>query len=98
MGVFGVQLVCTMVMTSVLSKVVPHWSPANWLLCNTGLHYYLHPTDNQLREKKTKFNSKNNNVNINSDGSFTISPKNIDVTLQQAPVTQIDVSINVVLS
>ena len=97
MGVFGVQLVCTMVMTSVLSKVVPHWSPAQWLLCNTGLYHYLHPTDDQLRDKKKQPNSKNNKNEYNADGSFNILPKNIDVTLEQTPVTYTDVSIVTVI-
>ncbi|KAK4299596.1 hypothetical protein Pmani_028137 [Petrolisthes manimaculis] len=49
MAVFGVQLVVTMVMASVLSRITPHYSLARWLLCGTGLMYYLHPTDEELR-------------------------------------------------
>lgn len=33
-GVIGIQLVVTMVMASVLQKIIPHYSLARWLLCN----------------------------------------------------------------
>uniref|UniRef100_A0A6A7FRC3 Transmembrane protein 161B-like n=1 Tax=Hirondellea gigas TaxID=1518452 RepID=A0A6A7FRC3_9CRUS len=93
MGVFGVQLVCTMVMSSVLSKVMPHCSPAQWLLCGTGLSYYLHPSDDQLRDKKkdTSKSKNNKSVDNNNDGSFIVLPKNINVNLQKAPITQEEV-------
>ncbi|KAF2367778.1 Transmembrane protein 161A/B [Trinorchestia longiramus] len=93
MGVFGMQLVCTMVMCTVLSKVIPHWSPAQWLLCNTGLSYYLHPTDDQLRDKKKTSSSKNNTKSSENteNGCFTVLPKNLDVNLQKTSVTKLDV-------
>ncbi|GAB5567017.1 transmembrane protein 161B isoform X3 [Prionailurus iriomotensis] len=34
MGVIGIQLVVTMVMASVMQKIIPHYSLARWLLCN----------------------------------------------------------------
>ncbi|KAG0710169.1 Transmembrane protein 161A [Chionoecetes opilio] len=48
-AVFGAQLVVTMVMASVLSRLTPHYSLGRWLLCGTGLVFYLHPTDEELR-------------------------------------------------
>lgn len=33
-GVIGVQLVVTMVMASVIQKIIPHYSFARWLLCS----------------------------------------------------------------
>lgn len=33
---FGVQLVVTMVMVSVFSRVISYYSLARWLLCSTG--------------------------------------------------------------
>ncbi|XP_061584995.1 transmembrane protein 161B isoform X3 [Cololabis saira] len=41
MGVIGVQLVVTMVMASVIQKIVPHYSFARWLLCS-GRKYNGH--------------------------------------------------------
>jgi len=86
MAVFSVQLALTLVMTSVMSKVLPHLSPARWLLCGTGLRYYLHPTNQQLRDKR-KAKGK---TTLNADGSFDINMKNVDVTLEQAPITEAD--------
>ncbi|KAL6031886.1 hypothetical protein STEG23_028720, partial [Scotinomys teguina] len=34
LGVIGIQLVVTMVMASVMQKIIPHYSLARWLLCN----------------------------------------------------------------
>lgn len=93
MGVFGVQLVCTMVMSSVLSKVVPHWSPARWLLCRTGLFYYLHPTNDQLRGDSAKKKSSSSKKSPDNDEeTFNVLPKNIDVNLTKAVITETDVS------
>ncbi|XP_010635465.1 transmembrane protein 161B isoform X4 [Fukomys damarensis] len=41
MGVIGIQLVVTMVMASVMQKIIPHYSLARWLLCN-GRKYNGH--------------------------------------------------------
>ena len=93
MGVFGVQIVVTMVMTSVLSKVIPHMSLGNWLLCNTGLSYFLHPTDEQLKDKK-KSSQKNNKTTSDSqeNGTFPVMLKNIDINLEKKSITQVEVS------
>lgn len=98
MAVFGVQLVVTMVMASVLSRITPHYSLARFLLCRTGLMYYLHPTDEELRTlagipkdkgKKGKGggkgNSKPNSSSGNSedDGTFTV-PRSLDLNLEKS--------------
>lgn len=49
MGVIGIQLVVTMVMASVMQKIIPHYSLARWLLCNGSLRWYQHPTEEELR-------------------------------------------------
>uniref|UniRef100_A0AAQ4PG33 Transmembrane protein 161B n=1 Tax=Gasterosteus aculeatus aculeatus TaxID=481459 RepID=A0AAQ4PG33_GASAC len=49
MGVIGVQLVVTMVMASVIQKIIPHYSFARWLLCSGSLQWYQHPTEDELR-------------------------------------------------
>uniref|UniRef100_A0A4W5RSZ0 Transmembrane protein 161B n=1 Tax=Hucho hucho TaxID=62062 RepID=A0A4W5RSZ0_9TELE len=58
-GVIGVQLVVTMVMASVIQKIIPHYSFARWLLCSGSLRWYQHPTEDELRslagkQQKTK--------------------------------------------
>ncbi|KAG7176491.1 Transmembrane protein 161B-like [Homarus americanus] len=93
MAVFGVQLVVTMVTASVLSRITPHYSLARWLLCGTGLIYYLHPTDEELRSlagvpkdkgKKGKGGGKGNSKGggtAEDDGTFTV-PRTLDLTLE----------------
>lgn len=48
MGVFGVQLVLTMIVASFLHKLAPYYSFGRWLL-TAGLHRYLSPSDKLLR-------------------------------------------------
>ncbi|XP_045623858.1 transmembrane protein 161B [Procambarus clarkii] len=93
MAVFGLQLVVTMVMASVLSRITPHYSLARWLLCSTGLVYYLHPTDEELRSlagvpkdkgKKGKGGGKGSNKSgtaAEDDGTFTV-PRSLDLSLE----------------
>ncbi|CAL4116041.1 unnamed protein product [Meganyctiphanes norvegica] len=93
MAVFGVQLGVTMVMASVLSKIIPHYSLARWFLCSTGLICYLHPTDEELRNiagipkdkgKKGKGGKDNNKgVTEQDDGVFTV-PRSIDISLEKS--------------
>ncbi|XP_063820041.1 transmembrane protein 161B isoform X2 [Pseudophryne corroboree] len=51
MGVIGVQLVVTMVMASILQKILPHYSLARWLLCN-GRKYNGHIENKPLTVPK----------------------------------------------
>ena len=52
MAVFGVQIVITMMMATVLSRVGPHLSLARWLLTSSyaGLVRYIHPSDEELKQ------------------------------------------------
>lgn len=100
MAVFGVQLVVTMVMASVLSKIIPHYSLARWFLCSTGLIFYLHPTDEELRSiagipkdkgKKGKGGKGNSKTNSGQDnGTFTV-PRSTDIVLEKSIIVPTEV-------
>ncbi|PKU33997.1 hypothetical protein llap_15699 [Limosa lapponica baueri] len=80
LGVIGVQLVVTMVMASVIQKIIPHYSLARWLLCSGSLRWYQHPTE---EEKDRKYNGHIENKPL------TI-PKDIDLHLETKSVTERD--------
>uniref|UniRef100_A0A3P8YJF4 Transmembrane protein 161B n=1 Tax=Esox lucius TaxID=8010 RepID=A0A3P8YJF4_ESOLU len=94
MGVIGVQLVVTMVMASVIQKIIPHYSFARWLLCSGSLRWYQHPTEEELRSlagKQQKAKSKKdrrNNGHIENK-PLTI-PKDIDLQLETKCITEVD--------
>ncbi|XP_014027841.2 LOW QUALITY PROTEIN: transmembrane protein 161B-like [Salmo salar] len=94
MGVIGVQLVVTMVMASVIQKIIPHYSFARWLLCSGGLRWYQHPTEDELRNlagKQQKNKSKKdrrNNGHI--DYKPLTIPKDIDLQLETKCITEVD--------
>ena len=46
----GVQIVITMVVASIMSKVGPYLSFARWMLSSSGLVRYVHPSDDELKE------------------------------------------------
>ena len=46
----GVQIVITMVVASIMSKVGPYLSFARWMLTSSGLVRYIHPSDEELKE------------------------------------------------
>lgn len=48
-ALLGAQLVITLAMVSVIQKLSPHFSLAQWLLCSTGLMRYIHPSDYELK-------------------------------------------------
>nr|CAG4634721.1 EOG090X04CK [Alona affinis] len=50
MAILGVQLVVTLLTISIMQKVTSRFSFGKWLLCRTGLVYYLHPSDAELRK------------------------------------------------
>ncbi|GIY69627.1 transmembrane protein 161B [Caerostris extrusa] len=89
MAIFGVQLVVTMVMASVLQKISAHFSVARWLL-SYRLTRYLHPSDEELlsiaglqrNSGKTKGKKKKED---NGDCEFMV-PKNLDLQLDVAAV------------
>jgi hypothetical protein len=48
--VLGIQIVITMVVASIMSKVGPYLSFARWMLTSSGLVRYVHPSDEELKE------------------------------------------------
>ncbi|XP_023856824.1 transmembrane protein 161B-like isoform X2 [Salvelinus sp. IW2-2015] len=94
MGVIGVQLVVTMVMASVIQKIIPHYSFARWLLCSGGLRWYQHPTEDELRslagkQQKTK-SKKDRRNNGHIDYKPLTIPKDIDLQLETKCITEVD--------
>ncbi|XP_069483696.1 transmembrane protein 161B isoform X3 [Ambystoma mexicanum] len=95
MGVIGVQLVVTMVMASVIQKIIPHYSLARWLLCNGSLRWYQHPTEEELRVlagKQPKMKSrKEKKYNGHIENKPLTVPKDLDLHLETKSVTEVDV-------
>ncbi|XP_071260143.1 transmembrane protein 161B-like isoform X2 [Salvelinus alpinus] len=94
MGVIGLQLVVTMVMASVIQKIIPHYSFARWLLCSGGLRWYQHPTEDELRslagkQQKTK-SKKDRRNNGHIDYKPLTIPKDIDLQLETKCITEVD--------
>ncbi|CAG0891341.1 unnamed protein product [Darwinula stevensoni] len=91
MALFGFQLVTTMIMASILQKIMPQYSFAKWLLCNTGLIRYLHPTDEELLSlvRVPKAKGKGHQKNGTSD-TFMV-PRSIDIQLDAVKVQPYDV-------
>ncbi|KAM5193444.1 transmembrane protein 161B isoform 1-T3 [Mantella aurantiaca] len=95
MGVIGVQLVVTMVMASVLQKIIPHYSLARWLLCNGSLYWYQHPTEDELRtlagKQQLKGKSKKDRkYNGHIENKPLTIPKDIDLHLETRIVAEVD--------
>ncbi|KAB0406074.1 hypothetical protein E2I00_009597, partial [Balaenoptera physalus] len=93
-GVIGIQLVVTMVMASVMQKIIPHYSLARWLLCNGSLRWYQHPTEEELRilaGKQQKGKSrKDRKYNGHIESKPLTIPKDIDLHLETKSVTEVD--------
>ncbi|XP_008101220.2 transmembrane protein 161B isoform X2 [Anolis carolinensis] len=94
MGVIGVQLVVTMVMASIIQKIIPHYSLARWLLCSGSLRWYLHPTEEELRilagkQQKGK-SKKDRKYNGHIENKPLTIPKDIDLRLETKTITEID--------
>ncbi|XP_011497801.1 PREDICTED: transmembrane protein 161B [Ceratosolen solmsi marchali] len=94
MALLGAQLVITLIMVSVIQKLGSHISIAKWLLCSTGLTRYLYPTDQKLKTlvgiPKEKHRKGKHIENGKTLETFQI-PRNLDITLETAPVTSLDV-------
>ncbi|XP_015439394.1 PREDICTED: transmembrane protein 161B [Dufourea novaeangliae] len=94
MALLGAQLVITLIMVSVIQKLTPHFSLARWILCSTGLTRYLYPTDQQLRtlagvpKDKPKKGKHTENGKV---GDVFQVPRNLDITLESAKITTLDV-------
>ncbi|XP_032754974.1 transmembrane protein 161B isoform X2 [Rattus rattus] len=94
MGVIGIQLVVTMVMASVMQKIIPHYSLARWLLCNGSLRWYQHPSEEELRilagkQQKGK-SKKDRKYNGHIENKPLTIPKDIDLHLETKSVTEVD--------
>ncbi|RWS11469.1 transmembrane protein 161B-like protein, partial [Dinothrombium tinctorium] len=98
-SVFGVQLIVTMVMLSVLHKLSLKYSFARWTL--TRLVRYLHPNNEQLRigaglvssEKKqqqSKNSRKRRENSVKDENSSFLVPKNIDIALEAERIKPYD--------
>ncbi|XP_030639270.1 transmembrane protein 161B [Chanos chanos] len=96
MGVISVQLVVTMVMASVIQKIIPHYSFARWLLCSGSLRWYQHPTDEELRnlagkpQQKGGKNKKDRKYNGHIDNKPLTIPKDIDLQLETKKIAEVD--------
>ncbi|XP_019760773.2 transmembrane protein 161B [Dendroctonus ponderosae] len=98
MALLGAQLVITLVMISIIQKIGPHFSFAKWLICSTGLVRYLYPTNEELRQlanipkdkSKNKRNPKGMANGKDTPEKFHID-RSLDVTLETAKVTYLDV-------
>ena len=91
----GVQIVITMIVASIMSKIGPYMSFARWILTTSGLIRYMHPTDEELkslitipRDKKNKKGSRREDRNGNAfDNNVFNVPRNLDIQLETTKVT-----------
>lgn len=106
MAVLGVQLVVTLLTISIMQKVTSRFSFGKWFLCKTGLVYYLHPSDDELRKiagipipkpkpkpkEETHRRGKNRRKweEPEDDKTFTIS-RSLDVQLEKARIMPVDI-------
>ncbi|XP_027889836.1 transmembrane protein 161B isoform X1 [Xiphophorus couchianus] len=93
MALIGVQLVVTMVMASVIQKILPHYSFARWLLCSGSLRWYQHPTEDELRNlagKQKGQKRKDRKYNGHIDNKPLTVPKDIDLQLETKCITEVD--------
>ncbi|XP_068422470.1 transmembrane protein 161B isoform X2 [Clinocottus analis] len=93
MGVIGVQLVVTMVMASVIQKIIPHYSFARWLLCSGSLQWYQHPTEDELRSlagKQKGQKKKDRKHNGHIENKLLTVPKDIDLQLETKCIAEVD--------
>lgn len=100
MGVFGIQLVVTMIVASVLHKLSPYYSFGRWL-ATAGLRRFLPPSDDALRphvaaaastnrSKKKLANSRGiSKEYTHLDDSLAI-PKSANIKLESAPIRTLD--------
>ena len=100
MGVFGVQLVVTMIVASFLHKLSPYYSFGRWLV-TAGLYRFLPPSDDVLRphvaaaastnrSKKKLANSRAATKEYTYlDHSLAI-PKSANIKLDSIPVKGVD--------
>ena len=97
MGVFGIQLVVTMIVASFLHKLSPYFSFGRWL-ATAGMKRYLPPPDSVLRPVCSKGKKKlgNSTPGLGDyfflDGSLTV-PKSTSYKLSTTPVVDRDLQL-----
>nr|CAG4636090.1 EOG090X04CK [Eubosmina coregoni]SVE69733.1 EOG090X04CK [Eubosmina coregoni] len=91
MAVLGVQLVVTLLTISIMQKVTSRFSIGKWFLCKTGLIYYLHPSDDELRKVAGIGKNKRKwEAETEEDKTFTV-PRNLDLQLETARIMPVDI-------
>ncbi|KAL4710775.1 hypothetical protein ACJJTC_009324 [Scirpophaga incertulas] len=93
--VLGAQLVITLIMVSFITKL-SNYSFARWLLCSQGIYRYLYPDNNELKAlagvpKDRAKGKKNYKSESNGKPETFHVPRNLDIQLETAPVTPLDV-------
>jgi len=103
MAVLGAQIVITMVMASIMSKISPYKSFSRWLLTGySQLARFVHPTDEELKSllapqpssktgpggSRNRRNNRHQNGNA-TNGVFNV-PKSLDVQLDTTSVEVAD--------
>ncbi|KAM3956767.1 transmembrane protein 161-like emei [Aphomia sociella] len=94
-ALLGAQLVITLIMVSVIQKL-GNYSFARWLLCSRGLYRYLYPDNSELKalagvpKDKSKGKKGGKNEANGKPETFHV-PRNLDINLETAPVTPLDV-------
>ncbi|KAL1443130.1 hypothetical protein MTO96_030444 [Rhipicephalus appendiculatus] len=99
MALFGVQIVITMIMASVLQKLSPQYSISRWIICKRLIRY-LHPSDEELKSlagisgksfkgkgRREKWRHRNGSLDDGKDYEEFLVPKSVPVVLQAAPIT-----------
>lgn len=100
MALFGIQIVITMIMASVLQKLSPQYSISRWIICKR-LTRYLHPSDEELKSlagisgksfkgkgKREKWRHRNGSLNRDGrDHEEFLVPKSLPVVLEPALIT-----------
>lgn len=94
MAILGLQLVFSMVMASALSKLLPHYSLARWILCS-GLVRYLHPSEEELRTlsgytASTAAKGKGRKDGKRKEDGPTTYPRNLNIQLESGPIKSMD--------
>lgn len=101
MALFGVQIVITMVMASILQKMSFRFSLSRWIICKR-LVRYLHPSDEELkslagipgkllkgkcRRDKGRERYRNGTAKDEKDYEQFLVPKNLYINLDAAPIS-----------
>lgn len=100
MALFGVQIVITMIMASILQKMPIQFSLSRWIICKR-LVRYLHPSDEELKSlvgisskphkgkgRREKWRDRNRNGTVGDEKHYEefLVPKNLQFDLDAAPI------------